>query len=32
MNFERNFPENSDEIVVSYTAMDPEGEMVDWRH
>ena len=29
--FERDFPENSDEDVVSYNAMDPEGEMVDWR-
>ena len=28
--FEREFPENSDETVVSYSAMDPEGEMVEW--
>ena len=27
----RNFPENSEDAVATYSAMDPEGEMVDWE-
>ena len=27
----RNFPENSEGAVATYSAMDPEGEMVDWK-
>ena len=27
----RNFPENSTAPVATYSAMDPEGEMVDWE-
>ena len=27
----RNFPENSTDAVATYSAMDPEGEMVDWE-
>ena len=27
----RNFPENSEDAVATYSVMDPEGEIVDWK-